>query len=205
MSPSPDGRKRCSHCRTDKPFGDFGAHRGKPDGKADWCRECQRDSDRRRRESPEVRAQQREQTRQRRLDPAVAERDRATSAAWKAKNPERAAATWRTPEKVAGNRAWRVSEAGRLSGRLAAQKRYALARGGSFTAQDWLEVLEEFNHRCAYCLQQAPLQIEHMQPLSRGGPHIRENIVPACRRCNQRKHSKTLLEFAAVACRLDVA
>jgi len=40
-----------------------------------------------------------------------------------------------------------------------------------------------------------------MTPLSRGGRHETENIVPACRRCNQTKNSKNLLEFAAYTAR----
>lgn len=68
-----------------------------------------------------------------------------------------------------------------------------------FTVEEWREVLEEFNHSCAYCLRtDRPLQQEHMQPLIRGGSHTRANIVPACRDCNFRKNRKTALEFLAV-------
>jgi len=68
-----------------------------------------------------------------------------------------------------------------------------------FTTSEWLEVLAEFNHSCAYCLRtDRPLQQEHMQPISRGGSHTRLNVIPACRDCNFRKQTKTPLEFLAV-------
>lgn len=67
------------------------------------------------------------------------------------------------------------------------------------TLKEWLERLEEFNHQCAYCSE--PLEgmgwIEHMQPLSRGGYHRKENVVPACQKCNQEKGNMTLEEYKA--------
>ena len=69
-----------------------------------------------------------------------------------------------------------------------------------FTAADWRDVLDDFNHACAYCLVQGvQLQQEHMTPLSRGGEHSKPNIVPACKPCNLRKGTRTLLEFLAAA------
>jgi 5-methylcytosine-specific restriction endonuclease McrA len=42
----------------------------------------------------------------------------------------------------------------------------------------------EFNHRCAYCGVDGNLHIEHVIPISKGGPHALGNIVPACKDCN---------------------
>lgn len=64
------------------------------------------------------------------------------------------------------------------------------------TAEAWRQLLEWFDHRCAYCLDKAPgLEMDHVIPLSRGGKHELSNIVPACERCNCSKNDKTLLEI----------
>lgn len=64
-----------------------------------------------------------------------------------------------------------------------------------FTAIQWRGVLEYFDYRCAYCGQPSDtLTQEHMQPLSRGGSHTQDNIVPACGPCNRSKSARTLLE-----------
>ena len=45
--------------------------------------------------------------------------------------------------------------------------------------------------RCYYC-DEAPYEhLEHCTPLSRGGTHTKENLVPSCAHCNLSKGSKT--------------
>jgi len=49
-------------------------------------------------------------------------------------------------------------------------------------------------HECQYCgvgLPPSKLQIEHVQPRSKGGPTTWENCVAACDACNSRKADKT--------------
>jgi 5-methylcytosine-specific restriction endonuclease McrA len=48
-------------------------------------------------------------------------------------------------------------------------------------------------HRCQYCGSQAE-NIDHVTPRSRGGAHIWENVVAACRRCNSLKEDRLLEE-----------
>lgn len=66
---------------------------------------------------------------------------------------------------------------------------------GDLTLVEWESILEEFDHRCAYCQGQGALEIEHMTPLSRGGRHTADNVVPACRPCNARKYTSNIFEF----------
>jgi 5-methylcytosine-specific restriction endonuclease McrA len=66
-----------------------------------------------------------------------------------------------------------------------------------FTAQEWRALLEAHQHRCAYCFESARLQVEHKVPIARGGKNTIDNIVPACARCNTRKHLLTDEEFCA--------
>jgi hypothetical protein len=53
---------------------------------------------------------------------------------------------------------------------------------------------EEHISSCAYCGNDAE-QLEHVIPRSRGGPDDWANIVPACKRCNYQKGTKTAEEW----------
>lgn len=68
----------------------------------------------------------------------------------------------------------------------------------SFTLLDWRIILDEWGGRCAYCgdLCSDPEQ-EHVIPVSKGGEHTADNIVPACKRCNRKKGTHTAEEFLA--------
>lgn len=49
-------------------------------------------------------------------------------------------------------------------------------------------------HVCAYCggrFAPATLEMEHVTPMSRGGRTVWQNVVSACRSCNQRKGNDT--------------
>jgi 5-methylcytosine-specific restriction endonuclease McrA len=68
---------------------------------------------------------------------------------------------------------------------------------GSFTAAEWLTLVATYQGCCAYCGEAGPLEADHRVPLARGGSNRIENILPACRRCNARKHLLTEAEFRA--------
>jgi 5-methylcytosine-specific restriction endonuclease McrA len=44
---------------------------------------------------------------------------------------------------------------------------------------------------CVYCGDRATTA-DHVRPLSSGGRHVIENLVPACRSCNSSKHAALL-------------
>ena len=51
---------------------------------------------------------------------------------------------------------------------------------------------------CHYCKQKFPvaeLTMDHLVPLIRGGKSVKENIVPACKKCNSEKKYKLAFEF----------
>jgi 5-methylcytosine-specific restriction endonuclease McrA len=60
-----------------------------------------------------------------------------------------------------------------------------------FTAAQWKEMQEAYDHRCAYCGKRCKgkLTQDHITPLSQGGLHTASNIIPACSSCNNRKHT----------------
>lgn len=129
----------------------------------------------------------------------------------------RAAERSRTPEWQAHQRAWYQANRDRIAAAYAAnsgsvrarvkayrqatpekQRQYSLkkrlARVGaaaSLTIEQWRAILEIFDHRCAYCLKPLTLRSatqDHVVAIARGGQHRAENVVPACRSCNSRKH-----------------
>lgn len=51
--------------------------------------------------------------------------------------------------------------------------------------------------RCQYCAAPAE-SIDHVLPRSKGGEHIWENVVAACRPCNTRKRDRLLSETTMV-------
>jgi len=195
--------KTCRACQVEKPLEDFSPWKQTKDGRYSYCRVCANAKSRAAKADPALRARNAARQRARRADPAIKARDRETSRAWKERNPERSAVLYNNPEKRAKDRERRRTPLGRQRTVVIAQRYHARRRNqeGGFTFDEWHTILARFNHRCAYCLAQADLQVEHMTPLSRGGRHETENIVPACRRCNQTKNSKNLLEFAAYTAR----
>jgi 5-methylcytosine-specific restriction endonuclease McrA len=54
-------------------------------------------------------------------------------------------------------------------------------------------VMARDSHRCQYCGAHAD-SIDHVVPRSRGGEHVWENVVAACRPCNARKRDRLLAE-----------
>ncbi len=57
------------------------------------------------------------------------------------------------------------------------------------------EILLRDDHTCQYCGRRShDLTIDHVVPRHRGGQHVWENVVAACKPCNHRKGGKTLQE-----------
>jgi len=75
-------------------------------------------------------------------------------------------------------------------GRLAPVRRVPPLTNGALFARD--------NYQCLYCgryFGTQALSRDHVQPLSRGGEDRWENVVAACKRCNQHKGSYLLDEI----------
>lgn len=59
-----------------------------------------------------------------------------------------------------------------------------------------LQVFERDDYTCIYCGRRGgPLECDHLQPWSKGGLSVLNNLGTACRTCNQRKGAKTEAEF----------
>jgi 5-methylcytosine-specific restriction endonuclease McrA len=110
---------------------------------------------------------------------------------WRMAHPERDALM---------KRAWvdRNPERRKAVSRMASHRRRALMRKtqvAAFTIDDVAARCSVFGDLCAYCGGGERMTIDHVIPISRGGPHILANLRPACQRCNFSKHKKKLGEW----------
>lgn len=90
--------------------------------------------------------------------------------------------------------------------------------GGTWTLRhDWIRINTDFGRpaipthvrravfdrdgeRCAYCgATDGPFDIDHIQPLARGGSNDISNLTVACAPCNRSKGAKTLKEWRGEA------
>jgi 5-methylcytosine-specific restriction endonuclease McrA len=83
--------------------------------------------------------------------------------------------------------------------RMRTKRRERMQTDHPITAIDWLNILLEHNYRCHYCGAKTTLTMDHVIPLSKGGKHIKENIVPACLPCNLKKGTKLPDEFTVMS------
>ena len=64
----------------------------------------------------------------------------------------------------------------------------------SSSIREWIREREKLD-QCIYCGAEKKLTVDHMIPLSRGGPDRPDNAVWVCSRCNSSKGDRRLYEF----------
>jgi len=77
-------------------------------------------------------------------------------------------------------------------------KRRAFSKSiqNDLTNQQWITILEAHNFKCRYCgSSNLKLTIDHVIPVSKGGKHTSNNVVPACQPCNSHKGAKIILDI----------
>lgn len=71
----------------------------------------------------------------------------------------------------------------------------------TYTVEDWRQVMLFFGGTCAYCgahqSRRIRLTRDHIVPISAGGQTVRENIIPACTRCNCAKSNREMEKWYA--------
>lgn len=92
----------------------------------------------------------------------------------------------RTPEEI------------KIRKKLQKHKRRFREQQGKIKPNEIRELKIKQNNRCYWCSTSIAktYQIDHYEPLSKGGEHLIENIVLACPHCNMSKHDKDPIEFA---------
>jgi 5-methylcytosine-specific restriction endonuclease McrA len=125
---------------------------------------------------------------------------------------ERSLAYQATEEGKAAIKAWNESDIGKEIRRLALHNYRKTPKGkankaradhkrrateriiiSTLTAEEWAEIKKRYKYRCVYCGGKCKLEMDHIIPISKGGNHVKENIVPACHSCNSRKSARPVL------------
>ena len=102
---------------------------------------------------------------------------------WAAAHPEKMTASRRFYKTTARGREVEAAYRARLRG---------AEKAGAVDPAVWNQLVEEYGGTCAYCRWAPATTRDHIIPLSAGGQHRIENLVPACRSCNSRKHTKRI-------------
>ena len=67
---------------------------------------------------------------------------------------------------------------------------------GDYSLDEWEQTKAYFGNRCAYCgVSSDVLSQDHFIPLSKGGSYTKDNIIPACIRCNSSKNNTDFKEW----------
>lgn len=66
-------------------------------------------------------------------------------------------------------------------------RRVLLQGAGTYTPEEWLAICDGANNLCLCCGSNAPLTVDHVTPLSKGGSNTADNLQCLCRSCNSRK------------------
>lgn len=124
-----------------------------------------------------------------------------TGKRWQENNKERLLATRRKwnqenkQRKAELNRRWcEQNPEKRLN---SGQRRRTMRRDlpATMTTEQWEFAVKQFDNKCAYCRQKVKLTQDHVIPVSQGGYHTRQNIVPACSFCNASKGARDMQEW----------
>lgn len=179
--------KRCPSCDSDLPLTAFNCDRSRPDGVEATCRACKNARRRERRNQPGGR----DADKAYRARPEVKARRRARWPERKVRERDQRRAYWQRPDVKARNRQRQRGDSARKREYAAAYRARLRGQETDRPSEDWLLVL--LADPCPYC--GAPSEeIDHVEPVSRGGEHGTANLVGTCRHCNRSKRDRPLLE-----------
>ena len=103
---------------------------------------------------------------------------------WAESNPDK---------KLEATRRWKRSNPERvaiLENNRRARKQNS---GGTIAEREWQGLLVRYGNKCLCCgRDDVKLTVDHVIPLSEGGPNTIDNIQPLCQSCNSRKRTKTV-------------
>lgn len=193
--------KVCTKCGEGKPLDKFFARKGASDGRMSSCKACKTAAIYAWREKNPERwlAYIREETKR----PHRAEKIKAYRLS------ERGRAMALARERKPSTKAMRAAYLAANPDKAASYNKNRSLRHrarrpiGTVSAEAWAEIKTKHNGRCCYCNRKvANLTMDHVVPISAGGLHREDNIVPACRPCNSRKKDQAPLHFAAKMGRL---
>jgi len=191
--------KRCSQCGTKRDESEFYLDRGKPRG---ICKPCIRSA------RSKHYQEHREESIAAVLRYGKTRNGAAKRKAWLAARAKTAkqieyAKEWAKTPKGQEARRGRVNKFAKTpKGDAANKRRHARRRSvleniiATLTADQWSAILAKHDFCCAYCgkpfSKELPATQDHVTPLSKGGHHTADNVVPACKPCNSGKRDRLI-------------
>lgn len=215
--------KKCSICGKRKSVSQFFKDKRASDGLYSCCKDCHNTKMRRRYEENREAILEKQREYQRKYP----ERRRAAREKWEKKNPEnlpkrKKRYRKRHPDKIkAANAAYYAANRERV---LAQKAEYREEnREAIYARRDWEkhaeygrkrrakmldayvaavvadEIVKRDCGRCGICGKpvMGDLELDHIVPLAAGGTHEPDNVQPAHRTCNRRKHARETFSLAA--------
>lgn len=141
-------------------------------------------------QTPEQRAKRSEYNKEYYQRPEVKARQKENISRWREQNSER---------HKENNKRWEQENPERVKELMSYHNRMRRAReygcDGEITPEEWYSLCERYEFRCLCCGKEFPfdkLTHDHIVPVSMGGSHSVDNAQPLCRRCNSKKHDKTI-------------
>lgn len=188
--------KVCTKCQGDLPLDSFGLCKRGKFGRKSECKGClaKKEEARRAKDPGAYREYKRRWWAEHPGTPEQKKKSALKARTWYSRNKTRRAVTFKAW--VASNKeAYREIQRRYLVKNPVHIRRAAHwnAVERTLTEVEWAETLAYFNHACAYCLRSdVKLTMDHLVPVSKGGPHTQDNVVPACKSCNSRKGARPL-------------
>ena len=91
-------------------------------------------------------------------------------------------------ERVAAwNLKWAQDNPDKVRAKKQKRKTKVTKAGGSFTAEEWRQLCNQYDNHCLRCGHKKKLTADHVIPVSMGGSSDISNIQPLCQSCNSRK------------------
>lgn len=210
--------KWCSGCKKEHPTGSFSKRSASADGLAYVCkeyarhwqraflkenpgysREKGRESYARNKEKHKQRQQQwltknRHKSRaiKRKYNASHREELKAKRALKKEEAKDRNALYYQQHMEEIKKRVRRWKEQNPVKRQISNQRRRAVEIEGDISYEDWLSLCEQYDYRCLCCGEKKKLTLDHIIPISKGGPHLIENAQPLCSPCNSKKGAQTI-------------
>lgn len=188
--------QQCLQCGESKPLNDFYRDKNKSTGYYSHCKSCHN----------RLSSQWKRRNKKRHNE---------TNRLWREANPDKVRQSQirnqgkrkHDPKRIASNRVrvslWKKNHPDKAARQRARRRKKADVA----TQQRWVTCASPDN-LCYWCgceLDKSNRNLDHVMPLSLGGPADPSNEVWACRNCNLRKHNKHPLVWLASLCSEDVA
>lgn len=127
------------------------------------------------------------------------EKSRAIAAKYREANREKdisRQAEWREKNQL-WLKQYRITARDIINARTRLRRSRKRASGGNHTVADIQRIYDEQRGKCACCRTKVgkKFDVDHIQPVSRGGSNAARNLQILCGTCNRKKHAKDPIEF----------